>query len=272
MALLAGQIWGFRARDLFFADGPVSPRFGAMRVLGPGQPGWACVAVLDGIFRDWPQSDALQGLGVLLQSRFALSDVRAVQFVQNRPPNEQFRLLGHAALPPEAGPLLAGCRSYALIETLPRMVEGEWRWRYDRAALLSDHLRWQEAEAERRQCGRAYRRRRLKGLTLSLLASEVPLAAWPERFGVVPPAYAAAAQGRLRQAIAALLALGNTPPRTAVQTVLHDAILWFNAAEGSCGYNIDPEERDDLLAALFEMAHAAGHPGLAAEFDDWRTW
>jgi hypothetical protein len=47
---------------------------------------------------------------------------------------------------------------------------------------------------------------------------------------------------------------------------------WFNKADEAAGGVIETEEREDICAALEELAFVAGQKILVDEIDTWREW
>ena len=86
-----------------------------------------------------------------------------------------------------------------------------------------------------------------------------------------PEEFTDAARATIRRACDALRELGPKP-RRADGAVLKRTVLWFNAAEEMAGGVIETEERQDLCAALEEMAHVARQKILVDEIDEWREW
>ena len=54
--------------------------------------------------------------------------------------------------------------------------------------------------------------------------------------------------------------------------MLKRTVEWFNAADEAAGNVIETEEREDIMTALEEIAHAARHKALVPEIDEWRDW
>jgi hypothetical protein len=111
-------------------------------------------------------------------------------------------------------------------------------------------------------------RTRLRGLTLDKLLAETPF----ERWSLPPTEFAAGAREAIHDACRRIRELGPKPPKRAVRDALRECVLWFNRADEEHGGVIETDEREDIAAALEEVAWAAGHKSLAREIDDWRSW
>jgi hypothetical protein len=57
-----------------------------------------------------------------------------------------------------------------------------------------------------------------------------------------------------------------------VRRLLKACVEWFNTANDRAGGVIATEEREDICAALEEMAYVARQPTLMSEVDRWRAW
>jgi hypothetical protein len=88
----------------------------------------------------------------------------------------------------------------------------------------------------------------------------------------------AAARVRGRRAPALLLAcaelsaLAPKPRKPAARAIFKRCVAWFNHADHRIGGMIGTAERDDIRAALAEMARLAGQKRLLEEIDGWRDW
>jgi hypothetical protein len=69
-----------------------------------------------------------------------------------------------------------------------------------------------------------------------------------------------------------LQALGPKPKKAPVRAVLKACVEWFNAKDAEFGGMIETEEREDICAALEELATVARHRSLTREVDEWRQW
>lgn len=241
-------------------------------------PGTIAVAVLDGVWTDPPTIEKARERDVLLEHRFTL-DGRPATFGltsewwdSDELPGQV--LLGQAELSTMEAEtahrilhVLVGC-SYAPLSHAIQIADAEWRWTNDREALVAEDE--ERLAALRTQVER--QRTRLKGLTLEQLLSETPLADWSPSPPFPPPAFTNAARTKLREACVELERLGARPRKGEVRAVLKALVLWLNEADRAAGEVIETEEREELCAALEEIAFAARQPSLAAEIDDWRSW
>ena len=76
----------------------------------------------------------------------------------------------------------------------------------------------------------------------------------------------------IHRACETLQELGPKPKKTNVRKVLRTLVEWFNRADEEAGGVIETEEREDICAALEEIAFVARQESLANEIDEWRTW
>jgi hypothetical protein len=84
-----------------------------------------------------------------------------------------------------------------------------------------------------------------------------------------PDSFVEALRFKFRDAIRKLREMGRKPFKKAAGHVLVNQINGLNAAHGQV---VETEEREDLCAALGELAFLARHPALMEDVDDWRTW
>jgi len=104
------------------------------------------------------------------------------------------------------------------------------------------------------------------------LLEEQPLSRWNEHPPFPPPEFVAAARDRIRSTILMLQALGPQPKKGPVRAALKACVEWFNAKDAEFGGVIETEEREDICAALEELATVARHRSLMREVDEWREW
>lgn len=84
--------------------------------------------------------------------------------------------------------------------------------------------------------------------------------------------FAKAARERIHSSVRMLQALGPKPRRPQVREILKSCVEWFNAEDAKFGGVIETEEREDICAALEEIAVVARQKTLAFEIDEWRDW
>lgn len=277
-----GQIYAFCTRPLYAFSAPETGRYAAIKVLGVSDM-IVVVAVLDGIWQSHPSLAQAERARLLTQHRFAHTG-RAAVFGTDRKAWDIAgaftapRYLGLGALTDDerarAASILRG-ESGTSIAALPfanHAPEGEWRWAHDREALQQEAA-LKSAEAVRQRAAQEARYNdRLKGLTFEQLLSETPFENWSPSPPFPPEGFTAAARAALHAACRDIQALGDKPRKTEVRKVLKRTVEWFNAADEAAGNVIETEEREDIMTALEEIAHAARHKALVPEIDEWRDW
>jgi len=162
--------------------------------------------------------------------------------------------------------------SYMAWSTIVMIIDEEDRAQRDRSSWEADVARRTAENEARFRANQERMDARLKGITLAQLASEKPFIAWDERTKIIPPAYRERARDRIRTLIATLEALGEKPRRPAVRKELRACVEWFNEVDGTMGYAIETEEREDIYAALEEICWACKQKPLVHEIENWRDW
>lgn len=277
-----GQIYAFRTQPFCAFSPQETGRYAAIKVLGVSDL-LVVVANLDGIWPTHPLLAQAARAGILSQHRFAHTGRVAVFGAYRKTWDiaDAFtapRYLGMGALTGEerarAASILRGGpgTSMAWLTFANHAPEGEWRWTHDREALLKEAA-LQDAEATRERAAKEARYNdRLKGLTLEKLLSETPFENWSPSPPYPPEDFTKAARAALHTACRDIQALGDKPRKAAVRQILKRTVEWFNAADEAAGNVIETEEREDIMAALEEIAHAAKHKALVPEIDEWRDW
>lgn len=158
------------------------------------------------------------------------------------------------------------------LHAIDHAAEGEWRWANDRDALMIE-IDAEDAKAQAKRAAKEERyRNRLSKLTWEQLQLEVPFERWSPSPPFPPPDFTAAARKTIKSAYKALSALGPKPPKVDVPAILNKTVIWFNEADEKAGGVIETDEREDICAALEEMAYVARQKALIDEIDEWRTW
>jgi len=248
-------------------------RYAALKVLGLKDE-CICIVVLDRVFDHHPDMTEISDLPWLEKVRFSFRGEPAWCCVPLDWDNdlEDLRYVGTIALTQDDMRLLAACRAYGPWSGASADAEGEWRWRNDRAALQAEVERSNQArEANRAAQGERYKKR-LKTLTWAKLLEEQPLPRWNEHPPFPPPDFVGAARERIRSTILELQALGPRPSKAMVRATLKACVEWFNAKDAEFRNVIETEEREDILAALEELAVVARQRSLLREIDEWREW
>jgi hypothetical protein len=270
---LAGDFYSFQTTPEMECGPKETGRFAAIKVFGfEGEA--IGVALLDCIFENHPTLEQVKNLPVMRQRRFNFQGTLAVCFVGIDYENdlEDFKYLGTCPTSPADTALLTICRSYSAWTWASFNAEGEWLWKHDRPAYEQEVRLKHEAFLARIAAERERLKTRLKTLTWGALLAETPFSRWDSHPPFPPPEFVTAAREQIHSAARALQALGPKPRRAEVRTILKSCVEWFNGKDAEFGGVIETEEREDICAALEELAFVARQKGLVAEIDEWRDW
>ncbi|PCG08529.1 hypothetical protein COA17_12710 [Sphingomonas ginsenosidimutans] len=278
----AGQVWSFRTRPFTTFSPPHTGRYGAFKIIGVADD-MLGVAVLSGVWRTPPAAMDVVGAPVLHEHRFAFrgkpavfgarpeeldapGQLDALAFVADQPVSEEEETFFATLTGFGRG---AG---FGELSNVDIIVEGEWRWANDRDALAAELDQEEEREEAQREAAAQRFKTRLSTLSWAQLAAETPLARWQPSPAFPPPAFIDGARAMLRAARAELAAMGEKPRKPAVRAVLKRTVEWFNDADDAAGGVIGTDEREDIVAALVDIAYAARQPALVDDIDTWRQW
>lgn len=277
-----GHVYSFRTCPYTPFSASETGRYAAIKVLGVTDR-LVVIATLEPVWHRHPTLKEAADACVLSQYRFAHEGREAIVGVLKEGWNiadalDDCRLLGSVSVSArdlrvvddyERG--VPGC-SYAHLAFANFASEGEWRWANDREALVRE-VELRDAEAARKRAEQEARYRdRLKGLTLETLLAETPFENWSPSPPYPPQEFTQAARAAIHAACREIQALGEEPRRPAVRKILKATVEWFNHADEAAGHVIETEEREDIVAALEEIAHAAKQKALVDEIDEWRDW
>lgn len=248
-------------------------RFAVLKVIGVKDEA-LCIAVLDGIFSSHPAMKDVENLPVLRNTRFKFQGKPAVCFVGIDYENhlKEVKYLGTGPVSPADAELLASCRSYSAWTWATSVAEGEWRWKNDRESYEHEVRLKNDALMARIAAERERQRTRLKTLTWEVMLEQRPFPRWDRDPRFPPVEFARAARERIHSSVRMLQALGPKPRRPQVREILKSCVEWFNAEDAKFGGVIETEEREDICAALEEIAVVARQKTLASEIDEWRDW
>lgn len=257
-------------------------RWAAFRVIG-ATPAMIAVLVLDGIWTAPPTLADAAACGILCEHRFSLRQEPAIFGL--RPPDWKLAdlcehvLLGTAPLSTQERAHAEAIACYGIgarygtsLDSASIAAEGEWRWAHDRGALRDEVARELAAEKTEAAAARARQAARTAGLTWDRLRAETPLAGWDAATMDLPPAFVAGARRTLLQTCTELATLAPKPRKPAARAIFKRCVAWFNHADHRIGSMIGTAKRDDIRAALAEMALLAGQKRLLEEIDGWRDW
>lgn len=160
----------------------------------------------------------------------------------------------------------------AAIDHAPRSIDHEHRAKFDEARWKSEIQAFSEKQKSIRREREQREQQRLKKVTIPALRAETQFEDWDNRTQIVPPEFALSVRKRSKELLSDLEALGAKPRRNDVRALLKAYISWLNEFDGSFGYAIETEEREDLMVFLEELCWATKQKPLIAEADAWREW
>ena len=276
-----GKIYSFQTAPYTAFSSPSTGRYAAVKILAKSKDCYV-LAVLDGIWSSPPTLQQAARCTILKENRLAHDGRPAVfgvitdwwddKALQNLLPLGISRCSrAENKLATEVLSLAIGSRFSTMIAA-NHAAEGEWRWAHDREAFIIEVERENAQNAERRAAAERRYQERLSSLTWEQLLSETPLQRWTGAPPYPPAEFTAAARGKMKEATRALMALGPKPRKAWVRKVLKETVEWFNEADRAAGGVIETEEREDICAALEELAFAAKQRTLVDEVDNWREW
>lgn len=158
------------------------------------------------------------------------------------------------------------------IDHAPRSIDHEHRAKFDEERWKSEIKAYTEKQDRMRREREERERQRLKTITIPVLLTETQFADWDNRTQIVPPEFALGVRKRSKDLLDELEALGAKPSRKDVRGLLKAYISWLNTFDGSFGYAIETEEREDLVIFVEELCWATKQKPLISEADSWRDW
>jgi len=276
-----GDVYAFQTAPLNEFASPETNRYAAFKIIGVNDQHLA-IAVLDGVWDRLPRLIEVSKARVLRQHRFAHTGRTAAFGVQTawwKPGDlKAIVLIGRVQLTAEESGLggdiisFAVGTSHATLNAVNSTAEGEWRWANDREALIAEHEKTRARDAAIRAAEEERYRTRLSKLTWDQLLSETPFERWSPSPPFPPANFTQSARQTIHAACRDLSALGPKPKKAQVRAVLKGCVEWFNKADAEAGSVIETEEREDIFAALEEMAFVARQKALVEEIDAWRDW
>jgi hypothetical protein len=268
----AGDIYSFRTSPINKFSIPQTGRYGALKILAIDQV--ITFVVLDGVFKCPPTIDETKYLPPLNNVRFKFAGKPALGFVPKGWSIDllDFVFVGRGELTEKEAnliPILRGCSTWSAAS---HDVEGEWRWHHDQAALREEVEKDQAEREAHRQAKQLRYEERLKHLTWKKLLDEDLFPRWVTSPPFPSPEFGEAARCKIRETIVAIQALGEKPKKGKIRPALRLCVEWFNDENLRFGNPIETEEREDICQILGDIAHLAGHPALADEIHEWRSW
>lgn len=161
---------------------------------------------------------------------------------------------------------------FSFLDFAPRTLDHEHRAKFDQERWLTE-IEASRARTERLHQERLQREKlRLKNISLPVLLAETQFKDWDDRTQIVPKAFTSAVREQSQSVINQLLALGEKPKRKDVRGILKAYVGWLNNFDGSFGYAIETEEREELVGFVEELCWATKQKPLIDEMDALRDW
>lgn len=278
---LTGNVYAFRTAPYSEFAVTATGRFAAFKVLKSDKK-CVVIAVLDGIWSASPAPAEVRRASILREYRLAHSGQLAVfgMHIKGWAPSELGGLVlltnervtaEETIIADRIASFAAGSRFSTLLAA-NYAAEGEWRWAHERDAFLVEAERERARDEAKRIAHRERYRTRMSKLTWDQLLAETPFERWSPSPPFPPEEFVIRARTVVRDAQRDLRALGARPRKSDVRAILKTCVEWFNHADVQAGGVIETEEREDICAALEEMAYVARQKELVHEIDNWRSW
>lgn len=160
----------------------------------------------------------------------------------------------------------------APIEHAPHCVDHEYRAEFDEERWKSEIIDYEEKPTRRLLPRMEAEQQRLRTITIQALMAETLFQDWDNRTQIVPPEFALGVRTRSKVLLKEVDSLGEKPKRKDVRKLLKEYVFWLNSFDGSVGYEIETEEREDLMGFVEEVCWATRQKPLIGEADNWRNW
>jgi hypothetical protein len=271
-ALRPGDVCVFRTWPINSFSEPTTGRYAALKVLTVGEH--IIYVVLDGVFTERPDLGQVAHSSVLRNERFNCKDTPALHSTSSNWDIDllEFVVLGNVGVGSTELALIPRFPSFGTWHTASSDAEGEWRWRHDRDAFKREVELDRESREAKRQAERKRHNERLKHLTWEALLAETLFTRWTPSPPFPPDDFIETLRLKFRDAIVELRGVGPKPSKKAAKQVLHTLVNQINRLDAAHGQVIETEEREDVCAALAELAFLARHSTLMDDVHTWRTW
>jgi hypothetical protein len=231
--------------------------------------------VLDGIFSQPPEMHEAGYLSPLYQKRFnnyqekpAVCSTRLDWEINLL----EFRVVGNTPVSQDELALISNFTPFSTFMNASFTAEGEWRWRNDQEAFELEASLAAAADQAKKDSKKQRYETRLKHLTWDVLLTENMFARWSPSPPFPPLGFVDAVSAEFRRAIVELRNISDKPTKKDTRRILRALVHRINSLDDAYGNVVETEEREDLCAALEEIAFVARHRNLIEEVDAWRAW
>jgi hypothetical protein len=188
-------------------------------------------------------------------------------FWDDEPPPSSFQRVG--IVPPDQEEATRDRIAFTSWNSLPLQRLLQWRWEYDREALLAEEA-LEKAEEEKRIRAEAERRAAILART-SLPSIQERKTLFPRWKEDVPIATIREIEEPIRVFIAAVIAMKNPTGRD-ITRELRVCAKALNKYDRENNHPIESIERDDIFELYEEILSVARHPDIIEKLDQWRDW
>lgn len=176
-----------------------------------------------------------------------------------------FTIVGLIELSPSD--LSVSSDSYTGWQSVPLHALTQWRWDYDREALLQDEARQAAEKAEAQRQRAATQAELIKSLTLDSLLDRAWFATWEDAESNLPLDKCRSLMEKLVQELRAAPKL----TLSVVKKHMKQSVYEVNRLNTERNF-ISTIEREDLCEAYEHIACAAKFPRVTDQIDEWRDW
>ena len=241
-------------------------RYAAGRVLRREFHGGAQAALIAGcswLGNEVPQLDSPELRETLILSHHNWQSVPNVFWTFHLMPPD-FIIVGQIELSPSD--LAASSDGYTGWQSVLHSL-AQWRWDFDREALLQDEARQAAEKAEAQRQRAVTRAELMKSLTLSSLLDRAWFATWGNVDSDLPLHECRASMKKLVQELQAAPKL----TLSVVKKHLKQSVNEVNRLNAKHNF-ISTIEREDICEAYDHIACAAKFPRVTDQIEEWREW
>jgi len=270
-----GSVYGFQTKHSFDWKSEETGRFGAFKFIGIHREDTPVIIVFDGVFDQMPTLEQVKDLPILHLNRGAFNNKPEIRGIYNfeRSKLEPFDRLGVLPVSAEETQMAEDCRTFSGMGGMGISLEHEWQSINHPEAYAADIERYSAQQQAKREAAQAHYNTRLKGLTFETLLSETLFEKWTPSPPCPPAEFITEARAELRRLMEELQGMMTPKPKkAAARKAIRATVEKLNEMDLRYGHVIETVEREDLHEALAEITHAAKHPKLADEIENWRDW